>query len=57
MVGDRSFDVVGAARNGVPTVGVLWGYGSAEELRNAGARHVCASAPEVIDAIQDLVCP
>lgn len=40
MVGDRSYDVVGAARFGIPCIGVTWGYGTAEELTTAGARHV-----------------
>ncbi len=37
MVGDRRHDVEGALRNGVACVGVLWGYGSRDELRAAGA--------------------
>ena len=40
MVGDRSFDVHGAAAHGVRTVGVLWGFGSAEELHESGAHPV-----------------
>lgn len=37
MVGDRKFDVVGAAAHGIPTAGVLYGFGSEEELTQAGA--------------------
>jgi phosphoglycolate phosphatase len=37
MVGDRFYDVAGAAAHGLPCVGVLWGIGSADELRGAGA--------------------
>lgn len=37
MVGDREHDVHGARVHGIDTVGVLWGYGSAEELTAAGA--------------------
>lgn len=37
MVGDREHDVRAAARNGIPTIGVLWGYGSEAELVDAGA--------------------
>lgn len=37
MVGDRSYDVLGAAEHGVPCIGALWGYGSAQELSGAGA--------------------
>lgn len=37
MVGDRAGDVLGARKNGVSTVGVLWGFGTDEELQSAGA--------------------
>ena len=37
MVGDRSFDVLGAKEQGVTSAGVLWGYGSLSELKDAGA--------------------
>lgn len=37
MVGDTRFDVAGARANGIPVVGVLWGIGSADELRDADA--------------------
>lgn len=37
MVGDRVYDVEGAAEHGVPCIGVLWGYGSREELAGAAA--------------------
>ncbi|WP_205738625.1 HAD family hydrolase [Halomonas heilongjiangensis] len=40
MVGDRSHDAIGARRNGVVAVGVLWGYGSEAELRGAGVSRV-----------------
>ena len=32
MVGDRKFDIIGAKENSIRTVGVLWGYGSKDEL-------------------------
>ena len=37
MVGDTAFDVVGAAAHGIKTIGVSWGYGSVQEMKNAGA--------------------
>ena len=37
MMGDRRHDVEGARENGIDTIGVLWGYGTAEELSTAGA--------------------
>jgi phosphoglycolate phosphatase len=37
MIGDRKFDVLGAKAVGVTAIGALWGYGSREELNEAGA--------------------
>ncbi len=37
MVGDTKYDVLGAKALNIPTIGVTWGYGTAEELQNAGA--------------------
>ena len=37
MVGDRHHDVHGAREHGIDTIGVLWGYGDADELTDAGA--------------------
>lgn len=37
MVGDRSFDIVGAHANGLRAIGVTWGIGSADELVDADA--------------------
>jgi phosphoglycolate phosphatase len=47
MIGDRKHDVIGAANNGMPTIGVLYGYGSREELTKAGAAHLCKSPGEI----------
>ncbi|MGY0573443.1 HAD family hydrolase [Bradyrhizobium sp. RDM12] len=48
MIGDRSHDVVGARTNGMTAIGVLYGYGSEAELRDAGAHHICAAHPELL---------
>ena len=45
--GDRGGDVKAAAAHGVPSVGVTWGYGTAEELRDAGAVVLAATADEL----------
>lgn len=37
MIGDRRQDVVGAKKNGLPCIGVLYGYGDREELAEADA--------------------
>jgi len=48
MVGDRRHDVVGALAHGVPCIGVLWGYGGADELLAAGATAVVSSPAELV---------
>lgn len=45
MVGDRCFDVEGANACGVETVGVLYGYGSREELQ--GAKAIAATVEQL----------
>lgn len=50
MIGDRKFDVLGAARNAIACVGALWGHGSADELTAAGAAHL-ASSPRDLPAL------
>jgi phosphoglycolate phosphatase len=48
MVGDRSYDVVGAASFDIDCIGVTWGYGTEQELLDAGARHVVAEPAELL---------
>ncbi len=43
MIGDRSHDIVGARNNAMTAIGVLYGYGTEDELKAAGAHHVCAT--------------
>jgi len=52
MIGDRSYDIVGATANKVLSVGVLWGYGSIEELASAGATALC-ELPEHLESTMD----
>jgi len=47
MVGDRSHDVVGATAHGVRCIGALWGYGSPDELTQAGAFALCERPAEL----------
>ncbi|MDO9489834.1 MAG: HAD hydrolase-like protein [Sphingomonadaceae bacterium] len=55
MIGDRGSDVRAATRHGIPTVGVLWGYGSREELVEAGAAALCAEPAELADMVGGLL--
>jgi phosphoglycolate phosphatase len=50
MVGDRRYDIEGAKAHGLRAVGVLWGAGSEDELRAAGA-DALASTPAELPAL------
>jgi len=47
MIGDRAADVRAAKANGVRSIGVLWGYGSAQELVDAGADMLCQTPSDL----------
>jgi len=47
MVGDRSYDIIGANKNYIDSIGVLWGYGDRAELEAAGATRIAESINEL----------
>jgi phosphoglycolate phosphatase len=47
MIGDRLHDVEAALANGMRCIGVLWGFGTEEELRAAGADAIAAEPAEL----------
>ena len=51
MVGDTAFDVIGAAAYDIPTIGVSWGYGSAEDMLRAGAKAIAGSPAQLLDML------
>lgn len=51
MVGDTAFDVEGAAVNGIPTIGVAWGYGKVKDMEAAGARAIAHSPAELLEML------
>ncbi|NUL45141.1 HAD hydrolase-like protein [Cellulosimicrobium funkei] len=55
MVGDRHFDLDGAAHHGIPGIGVLWGFGSRRELEDAGATVLCEDADTLPEHCRALV--
>ncbi|AQU88337.1 phosphoglycolate phosphatase [Komagataeibacter nataicola] len=52
MIGDRRFDISGAHANHVRALGVLWGYGTREELVQAGADALVSQPAELLAAIR-----
>ena len=54
MVGDRGADMRAALHHGTAALGVLWGYGSREELEAAGAQALCSTPGELPAALARL---
>lgn len=48
MVGDTAFDVIGAAEHNISTIGVSWGYGIVEEMKEAGAIAIAHTPEELL---------
>ena len=51
MIGDRKFDMIGANKVGVASIGVTYGYGSHEELQTAGASVIV----DTVEQLQNLL--
>lgn len=47
MIGDRKHDIIGAKSNCIKSIGVLYGYGSKEELACAGADRIVCTMNEL----------
>ena len=54
MVGDRLHDVLGAKENGIRSVGVLYGFGSYDELSNAGADMIVGDVEQLKNTLSEL---
>ncbi len=47
MIGDTSFDVLGAAEFDIPTIGVTWGFGDIEQMKKDGAICIVSTMDEL----------
>ncbi|ARS62575.1 HAD family hydrolase [Streptococcus mutans] len=47
MIGDREHDIIGAKKNGLDAIGVLYGFGNREELKKAGATYIATNVEEL----------
>lgn len=52
MIGDRRYDVEAGKKFGLTTVGVLYGYGTREELEKAGADLICESVEQLKEVLK-----
>ena len=55
MVGDRLHDVLGAKANGIRSIGVLYGFGSYDELTDAGADIIVENVAQLKNVLTDLI--
>lgn len=51
MIGDKMHDILGAKENGLASIGVLFGYGSREELENAGADYIAETVDDIMNYV------
>ena len=51
MIGDRMFDIEGAEKNNIASIGVLYGYGNRKELEEAGATYIAEDTRQVGDIV------
>lgn len=52
MIGDRKYDILGAAKVGVDSIGVLYGYGDYQELKDANATYIAESITDILPLIE-----
>ena len=51
MIGDRFYDIEAACETGIDSIGVLYGYGSEDELKNAGATYIVKEVSDITKII------
>lgn len=54
MVGDRKYDADGANDAGIKSIGVLYGYGSEEEIKSSGFTYIVNTVEELNTLIKSL---
>ena len=51
MIGDREHDIIGARKSGILSIGVLWGYGSIEELSSQNPNWIVADTNRLVECL------
>ena len=52
MIGDREYDIFGAAKHNMDSIGVLYGYGNYDELKCAGATHIVEKVENIVSLVK-----
>ncbi|KMJ57245.1 5'-nucleotidase [Bacillus sp. LL01] len=51
MIGDRKHDIIGAKNTGIDSIGVTYGYGSLDEIRDAEPTYIAKSVDQLMDIL------
>ncbi|WP_156317591.1 HAD family hydrolase [Bacillus sp. CHD6a] len=51
MIGDRKHDIIGAKNTGIDSIGVTYGYGSREEIKEAEPTYTVSSVEHLMDLL------
>ncbi|WP_315079334.1 HAD family hydrolase [uncultured Clostridium sp.] len=51
MIGDREHDIIGAKEFNIDSIGVLYGYGNCDELKEAGATYIAKDLKELLNIL------
>ena len=54
MIGDREHDIFGAKENALSSIGVLYGYGSRDELEKAGADYIAETVEDIFKVLEGI---
>lgn len=54
MIGDRRYDIEGGRKNGLTTVGVLYGYGNRDELTAAKSDYIASTVNELEKILENI---
>ena len=52
MAGDTVYDIAGAKANGIPSIGVAWGYGHLEDMIKAGASAIAHTTDDLFELLK-----
>jgi len=53
MIGDRHVDIAAAKHNGLLSMGVLWGFGSEEELSEAAPDYIIGTTEQLLQIVKN----
>lgn len=53
MIGDREHDIIGAVKNEIKSIGVLWGYGGRDEFEKSGADYIADNISDILQLVNN----